>query len=196
MIDQMLADAGSPKLNYKDWSIRYFLNNYFSSVDEPISSRDAWSETWEISLNLNKPSPDDASFPNDDREVLRTYATDTTWDGEDPPLAGPYIIVARFYSQKLFTRAFAALSEFQHPRGSKDPEVQDLIDALKQDPSSSHIAVRKRAPVPMELAVEFGTFDVDSFSSDGSRLADKLSELIHEFGATIAWDEKADYLRN
>jgi hypothetical protein len=196
MIDQMLVDAGSPKVDYTDWSVRYFLNNYFSSVDEPISSRDAWSKTWEISLNLKGSSPDEASFPNDDREVLRTYAIDMTWDGENLSLAAPCIMIARFYSKKLFNRAFAALSEFEHPRGSKDPEVQDLIDALKQDPSSSLISVRKRVAVPMEVAVEFGTFNDNSFSSDGSRLAEKLSEVIHEFGATITWDEKAAYFRN
>ena len=46
----------------------------------------------------------------------------------------------------------------------------------------------------MELLLELGTFDESSFSETGCLLVEKLTELIYELGATITWDEKADYL--
>ena len=194
MIDLMLADAGISGVSYTDWSVEYLQSNYYASPDAPIDSNDAWSDTWEIRLDVSESLPDDLSLPNDDQAIIRTNARDETWEGEYPSSPSPYVIVARFYNKKLFSRAYAALSEFQKPKGYSDPEVQDLIDALKKNPSSKDIRVRRRTLVPMELAVEFGTFDEASFTKRGTRLAKQLAELIEQFITTITWDEKAAYI--
>ena len=193
MINQMLSDLGSPGIEYTDWSTRHFLNNYYSSPGEPISNPDAWSDTWEISLNLARPAPTDLTFLSDETEIRRTSAHDDTWDGTPPSSTAPYVIVARFYNQHLFARALTAFSEIHEPRGLKDPELQDLIDAIKEHPWSSDVSAWQRARAPMELAVALGTFDEVSFSTQGARLTEQVSELIHELGATITWHEKADY---
>jgi hypothetical protein len=194
MIDQMLADAGMSGVDYTDWSIEYFQSNYYSSPDEAITSNEAWSDTWEIRVKLSKPLQDDLRLPDDDGAICRTAASDATWEGEYPNSPSPYVIVARFYNKKLFVRAFAALSEFQKPEGYIDPEVQDLIDDLKKDPASKSIKVRKRIADPMILAVEFGTYDEESFPKKGARLAKLLAELIEQFITTITWDQKTAYL--
>ena len=193
MIDTMLADIKGPNIDYTDWYIRHILNNYYSSVDQPIGSPDAWANTWEIRLNLTKPASPNLIFPSDDREIRRTYARDDTWDGSFPSCSAPYVIVARFYNQNLFARAIAAFSSLREPHEGEDPEVQDLIDGLKKHPCSSGISARQRTPSLMEIAIALGTFDEVTFPAQGGRLAEQVSELIHEFGATITWDEKAAY---
>lgn len=194
MIDKMLTDLGLPGIEYNDWSVLHFRNNYFASANEKVSNPDAWNDTWEISLKLVQPLPPDIVLPVDDQKIYRTYARDDTWDGTHTSSEAPYIMVARFYSLKLFTRAFTLFSEICEPRGLKDSDLHDLVEAIKQHPVSSNISAKQRSAMSMELLLELGTFDESSFSETGCLLVEKLTELIYELGATITWDEKADYL--
>src|SRR5262249_26832822 len=115
MIDEMLTDLGLADIAYREWTIRYVRTQHYLSDGEEPTSPDSWSDTWEITLETTGPSSGVVASllrrANDRRELTRTYARDATWSASRAlPAAAPYIIVARFYHDRLFARMLAALA--------------------------------------------------------------------------------------
>jgi hypothetical protein len=194
MIDKMLSDLGIKEIEYDGWSVDYFLNNYYSSPEELISYDSVWSDTWKISLHLIDSPRIDLASADAGLDIRRTFAHDGTWKGGSPSQVAKYIIVAEFYNQDLFSRAITALKEVSAPSGIIDPELQDLIDRVKEHPLSRNIYISRRVDASMKLVINLGTFTNESFTEYGGDLAERVSELIHDLGASITWDEKASYL--
>lgn len=193
MIDQMLVDLGIPGTAYAAWTLSHFRTNYFTAPDEPLASADTWMDTWEIRLALQSPAPPSITRINERTDILRTFARDATWDGSEPPSLAPHSFIAHFFHPALFTRAELALAEAQFPHNYQEPEVDDLVEALRHDPCAKQLATTRRSAGLLELCVSLGIGDPAWLQTHGAFIA-KVAELIRELGGQPTWNETVDML--
>ncbi len=205
-IAKMLNDLGSPEVSFEYWSIDRFVTDYL--IDYPLSDdwKDIWTDTCEITVQLSEP----INLKLKDTELIRTFARDTTWEGE--PLQFPIkcVVVADFSNPESTVKAkellelIGQLSESASPLDElrvQIPYVSEMIltNFLKeyqeqrrlQAKGACEMSIRQRPGLPKQLVVSLGVFDEQFFIKENN-LAEWLSGLIHELDGTATWEEKTD----
>ena len=206
MLVEMLNDLGSPEVNIEGWTIDNFLTDYLMDYPPSDDWEDIWADTYEIKLQLSKPTKLEVK----DIDLIRTFARDHTWEGELLHFPIKCVVVADFYDIDSLTKAKKILDRVGVLR-----ENASLIDELhSQVPhvpkwmftkihesflmldkyhkkNSTPLSVHQRVGNPLQLILNIGFFG-EEFFIDDTPIACWVSDLVHQLGGTTTWDEKTD----
>ena len=211
MLNEMLEDLEIKKVEFSKWSINHFATNYLMDDSVSESWNAVWQDTCEITLILE--GAIEAEFGRS--QLVRTYATDESWEGSSFEAPIPCVIVADFYDRKSVEKAKHVLSLVSSLREDANlleelqanlPEVPyEQIERLRIAYSrsndfgvdkSSHLSFRQRASHPYQLVLSLGKFD-DVFFSDGAKFAEMVQDIIYELDGTTTWNDLTDtYVQN
>lgn len=206
MIAEMLEDLGASEVSFEQWSIDRFVTDYL--VDRPYSDnwRDIWADTCEIKIQLSEP----INLNVKDTDLIRTFASDESWNGSPFQLPVKCVVVADFYSPEsigIAKQILTLIEQFgenvslfdelraQVPYVSERIVTQFLKEYREQrrlrGKTACGLSIRQRTGLPQQLVISVGVFD-EPFYAKQNNLAEWLSDLIHELGGTTTWDEKTE----
>ncbi|HBE16722.1 MAG TPA: hypothetical protein DEG17_07990 [Cyanobacteria bacterium UBA11149] len=206
MLQEMLHDIGISGVDVENWTINPFLTNYL--MDEPPSSnwKDIWADTWEIKLKLTESIKLEVEYT----DLIRTWASDTTWKGEPLYLPSKCVVVADFYNSETLEKAKKILDRVgdlrnnasliddlhaQVPYLPKDLFINIRSAYLEMETNQgndiNNLEARQRAGLLKQLILSLGIFD-DKFFINGAKLAKTVSDLVYELDGTTTWNETTD----
>lgn len=200
MVEQMLQDLGVPGVAFSSWSVRHFVTNYLADDLDSDEWQDTWNDHWRVDVRLDAPLQRTWS----DLELLRTYASDASWEGDPPEPPYECVVVTDFPEADALTGAEAVLRRLEALRtGTLTPDElrrevptarpalpRELAEQLRARPDA-RVEVERRATEPERLVISVGRFGEDFFE-DGAQLAEQVRELCRVLGGLTTWNDLTD----
>lgn len=204
MVAEMLNDLDLPDTPFASWRLRRFMTNYMTDYPESDDWHDIWLPTWEISITLLNP----IDLIWDETDVVRTWASDATWNPGVPRFPVECIVVANFETDEDVTVAASVLNSMNafikgdlsidalhhlapdiFPRLFENLKTIYAEEAIHQEQPLSPLTVSQREGLTKQLIISFGLFK-ESFFREWASLAEIAIGLIRDglYGVTN-WNE-------
>lgn len=203
MLMEMLEDLRLPPVDIKSWQIDFFRSNYL--MDYPLADhwKEVWGETWRVKVKLGQ----SINLKIEEKELIRSYARDKSWEGESADFPSHCFIIADFYDTYYFKIAEKylndvmrylpqnlSLSDFLGHFDSEDhPILEEVYNTYpffsQQQSLTSSMSLEINPHFPRQIIVHLGEI-YEGYFEEGADFSECLSDLIRTLDGTLTWDEK------